>query len=71
MEGLTGVTAIEVRVRFDTVRVDEPLMPLCVATMIVLPAPTPVAKPAETVATLLLDDLQVADVVRFFCEPSL
>jgi len=71
MEELAGVTAIDIRVRFDTVRVAEPLRPLCVAVMIALPAPTPVAKPAVTVATLLCEDLQVAEAVRSFCEPSL
>lgn len=71
MEGLAGVTAIDTRAKLVTVRVAAPLTPLCAALIIARPAPMPVAKPAATVATLVLCELQVADEVRFFWEPSL
>jgi hypothetical protein len=70
-EGLAGVTAIETIARLVTVKVAEPLISPCVARMIALPAPTPVARPRATVATEVLDEFQVADAVRFCWEPSL
>lgn len=72
--GLAGVTAMELRV-FDeavTVRVVDPLTPVRVAEMVVVPAAAPVARPeALMVAVAVLEDAQVAVVVTLVVEPSL
>ncbi len=70
MEGLTGVTAIDVSVAAVTVRVvDRDMLP-DVALIVVEPVATAVANPLEPaalliVATSVLDELQVTAVVRF------
>jgi hypothetical protein len=70
MEGFCGVTAIDVSVAAVTVRSVEPDMLPDVAVIVVVPAATEVAKPSEPdallmVATPVLDELQLAVVVRF------
>lgn len=55
-----------------TVRVALPLTPFTVAVMLAVPTATAVASPdVLTVATEVLDELQVADVVTEAVEPSL
>jgi hypothetical protein len=72
MDGLDGVREIETRVGGVTVRVVDPLIEPEIAWMVVLPVPTPVAKPAFIiVATLVLLELHVTKLVRFCWEPSL
>ena len=72
MEGLAGVTVIETNVTEVTVNVLEPEIEPEVALMVVEPALTVVASPAELiVATLVADDAQIAVLVRFWLDPSL
>jgi hypothetical protein len=75
IEGLTGVTAIDVRVAGVTVSVVDPDMLPDAAVIVVEPAATGVATPLEPVALLIvampvLDELQATVVVRFCVEPS-
>ena len=72
-EGFWGVTEIEVNVAAVTVSVVEPLIEPDLAVMVALPAAMPVAKPVVPlmVATEVLDELQVAVVVRFCVVPLL
>lgn len=54
-----------------TVRMVEPVTDPDVAEMVVLPAATPVARPAELmVATPVLAEFQATELVRFFVLPS-
>ena len=60
---LAGVTAIETKLALVTVSDAEPLMEPDVAVMVVVPVPTPVAKPElSTVATDVAGADQVTDV---------
>ena len=73
-EKVVGVTAIEMRVTAAgvTVRVAVPETEVDVAEIVEEPAVTPVARPAEeTVATEVLLDDQVAELVRSLVVPSL
>ena len=67
-----GVTVIDCRVAELTVRVTpDDVTPFEEAVMLVLPAATPVAKPAElTVAKLVLLEFHVTEVVRLAVLPS-
>jgi hypothetical protein len=74
MLGVVGVTAIDVRVLAAavTVRVAVPLIPFSAAVMVVLPAATAVARPAELmVAVAVLELVQVAVEVMLLVVPSL
>ena len=73
MEALGALIAIDCSVAVVTVNVKEfDVIPLCAALMLLEPAAIPVAKPAELmVATPELEELQVAEVVRFCVLPSL
>ena len=76
IDGVAGVTAIETRVAPVTVRVVLPLIAPLAAEMTVVPAATPVARPAEPaaleiVAVAGVADAQVAVAVRFCVVPSL
>ena len=75
IEELTGVTEIDVSVAGVTVSVADPDMPPDIAVIVVVPAATAVASPLEpeallTVATPVVDELQVAEAVRFCVVPS-
>ncbi len=71
LDGLAGVTAIETRAGPPTASVVEPLMELDVAEMVVMPVPTPVARPwPPIVATAAADELQVAAFVKTRVVPS-
>ena len=70
IEGLIGVTAIDVSVAAVTVRVVDPDILPDIALIVVEPVATRVASPLEPaallmVATPVLDELQVTVVVRF------
>jgi hypothetical protein len=63
---------MDTRVAALTVRLVVPDTPLEVAVRVAEPAAIAVASPVvATVATLVDDELQVTDVVRFFVDPSL
>ena len=65
IEAFAGVTAIDTSVAV-TERFVEPLIEPEVAEIVVLPVPTPVASPPLViVATAVLDELQVTELVRF------
>ena len=65
-------TASEAKAAAVTLRVVLPLMPEYEAVMVVEPAVFVVAMPVfETVAALVFDELQVADLVRSLLLPSL
>ncbi len=65
IEGLAGVTAIEVKVGATTVRVVEPVTPESVALMLEVPVATAVASPAVViVATLVVAEAHVTVLVR-------
>ena len=65
-EELAGVTAIDTNAGPVTVSPVEPLIPPEVAWIVVLPAATPVAKPPLViVATDVVDEVQVTELVRF------
>ncbi len=71
MDGLTGVTAIETNVAV-TVKVADPLTVPEVAVIVVEPWAFAVTDPPlEMVATALLDELQVAELVRSWGPPEL
>jgi hypothetical protein len=66
IDGFAGVTAIDCNVAAVTVRVVEPFMAPEVALIVEVPTPAPVAKPAAVmVAVAVLDELQVAVLVKF------
>ena len=70
-EEFAGVTAIDTRVGAPTVRLVEPETDPDVAVMDVLPAATPVARPAPLIVPVDgRDDVHVALVVRFCVVPS-
>ena len=74
MLAVAGEAAIDVTVRGAavTVIVSVAVNPSAVALMVVAPAPTPAARPAElTVATAVFDESQVTEDVRFAVDPSL
>src|SRR5262249_49597519 len=76
MVGDCGVIEIETRVAWVTVSVVDPEMPPEVAVIVDVPAETPVARPCEPaallmVATPVIDELQVEVVVIFCVLPSL
>ena len=72
IEGLAGVTAIDTNVGAVTVSVVEPLIEPEVAVIVVLPCATLVARPAALmVATLVDEEFQVTESVRFSVEPLL
>jgi hypothetical protein len=69
-----GEAAIEVTVTAAAVTVSatEPVTPLMVAVIDVLPALSPVATPSSlSVATAGLDEAQATEDVRFAVDPSL
>ena len=69
---VAGVTVIDIRAGALTVRVVVPEMAPDAAEIVVVPAATPVASPEVlTVATAVLEDDQLAVVVRTFVLPSL
>ena len=75
MLGLVGVTAMDTNSAAVTVRVVEPDTLPFVAVMVAVPTATPVARPAlpeapETVATVVLVEVQVAEVVKSWVELS-
>jgi hypothetical protein len=72
IDGLAGVTAIDCSVAAVTVNTVEPLTPVKVALMGLVPTPTPVARPpAVIVATEGVADAQVTEPVRFWVLASL
>ena len=75
IEGLAGVTVIELRVAPVTVKTVDPLRAPRVALMVVFPGATGVATPIEPaalemVATAVLEDDHVTWVVRSWVVPS-
>jgi hypothetical protein len=72
MDALVGETAIETRAAGVTVRDALPLTPDDAALMFAEPTATLVAMPVlEMVATLVFDEVQVAELVKFLVLPSL
>ena len=70
--GLVGVTAMETSVALLTVSVADPVTVPTAARIVLVPVVRPVATPAlETLATLVLDDVQVAVAVTSCVVPSL
>jgi hypothetical protein len=70
--GFEGVTAIAVGVEETTVNVALPVCPLNAAEIVALPGETAVARPAEfTVATVVAEEVHVADPLTLPVEPSL
>jgi hypothetical protein len=72
MDGLAGLIEIEVSTG-ATVSVAEPVILPAVAVIVAVPAVTPVANPVCSlmVATEVLDEVQLAVVVRFCVVPLL
>ena len=71
IERLGAVTAIETSVAAVTVKVADPLTAPETALMLLVPVPTAVTIPPEvTVATLVVCELQVTELVIFCVEPS-
>src|SRR5713101_3608375 len=69
-EAFAGVTASETNAAAATVRVVEPVTLPDVALMVVVPVPTLAAKPVwPIVATLIADELQFTELVRFCVLP--
>jgi hypothetical protein len=72
MEGLDGVTAMELSEAVETARTVEPVTEPEVAWIVEEPTPTPLARPAvEIVAMLVVRDDQVTEFVMICEEPSL
>jgi len=71
MVGFVGVTAIETRVAGITVRVADPFTPPTAALIMLVPVPAAVTNPPEvTVATPVVCELQVTELVMFCVELS-
>lgn len=73
IDGFAGVTAIDTSVGAVTVTVSvvEPVTPPETALIVLVPAATPVANPpAVIVATLVVTELQVTELVKFCVELS-
>lgn len=71
MEGLPGVTVIELRTAAVTVKLSVPVTDPYWAEMVAVPCPRPFPKPVlPTVAVAGLEELQVAELVRSWVEPS-
>ena len=69
IEGFAGVTAIDCRAAPVTVSTVDPVMPFCVAEIVLVPVATPVARPAALiVATAVVADAHVTELVRFCVE---
>jgi hypothetical protein len=66
------VIAIDCRVGAVTVNaIAFEVTPLCVAVMLLEPTPAPVAKPLVLiVAAAVFDEVQLAELVRFWVVPS-
>jgi hypothetical protein len=72
MEGLDGVTAIEVSEAAETARTVVPVIEPDVAWIVDEPTPTPLARPAvEIVAMLVVSEDQLTELVMFCVVPSL
>jgi hypothetical protein len=69
-DGAAGVTAIEVRIGL-IVKVFDPVTPLMLAEMVVVPLAIPVARPETIEATFAELDDHIARLVRFLLPPSL
>lgn len=66
IEGLVGLTAIEVRVAAETARTVEPVIEPEAAWIVDEPTAIPFARPAfDMVATEVFDEVQVAELVMF------
>jgi hypothetical protein len=66
IEGFVGVTAIDCSVAAVTVSTVDPLTAFSVALIVLVPTPTPVARPvALIVAVVVVPDAHVTDPVRF------
>lgn len=66
IEGVAGVTAIEVRVAAVTARTVEPVIEPEAAWIVDEPTAIPVARPTlDMVATEAFEDVQVAELVMF------
>jgi len=72
IDAFAGDTASDTSAAAVTVRVVLPLTPDTVAVIVADPGALPVAIPVlETVAVLVFDELQLAELVRFWLLPSL
>jgi len=72
MLALTPCTEMEFRVADVTVNWDELLTPLNDAVIVVVPAATPVTRPAELiVATAVLEEVQLTWLVKLCVVPLL
>jgi hypothetical protein len=70
--GFAGVTAKEASVAAETVSAVRPVIAPEVAWIVAVPVPTPLASPPlEIVATLVVSETQVTELVMFWVEPSL
>ncbi len=70
IDGLEGVTAIETSAGAVTVKTADPLTVPEVAVIVVVPAATEVASPAELiVAALVTEEVQMAELVRLAVVP--
>ena len=70
IKGLEGVTAIETRAGAVTVKTADPLTVPEVAVIVVMPAATELAKPAELmVAALIAEEVQVTELVMLAVVP--
>ena len=68
--GFAGVTVMDVSVGVCTVSVVPPVTPPRVAEMVLVPAATPVARPAEViVATPVLEEAHATCPVKFCVLP--
>ena len=69
---VAGVTAIELNVAADTVKVPEPDLAPNVAVIVAVPADTPVATPVDskTVATGVLPEVHTAVLLMSRVVPS-
>jgi hypothetical protein len=72
MDALAALMVIDCRVAAVTVTaIALEVTPLCVAVMLLEPMPAPVAKPPVLiVAAAVFDEVQVAELVRFWVVPS-
>ena len=71
IDWLAGLTLIDKSPAGFTVSVVDPLSPLELAVIVLLPTPTPVARPPLDMVAIPAVELQLTAVVRFLVVPSL
>ena len=71
IDWFAGLTLMDNSAAGFTVSAVDPLIPPEIAVIVLLPTPTPVARPPLDIVAIPGAELQLTDVVRFWVVPSL